>query len=644
MSIFQNIASFWSSPFRKEEKDSKTQLQELWVDTQEIDNDFEQEALQVNENSRTQEDFQEAFNKAKSSWRFNEISEDELIDKMLMGYKNKWLTIEWVDIDAELWLSQPKEEIIEDKDIDNEEEWGFWEGLASAWKSIKIEWTESFEWGASRGFKDAGIALANLPWDTIEWIWEVVELISSPVDTYNSFIDLGEALSAKVVYPTLNKVFWKDVEIPGGKQEIITALSNQLEENFWTVWKAKKTFIENPLDTVLFVKWALQTTGRLSKSKEITDFANSIPDPIEAQTKPIRATLDWVESLATSAQWKLTWLGKEWVEDIIKFSKTDEFGKALRWDIDTLDVVNNVEEAIWSLKSNASVKYGEDLNKILKEWNVNISFKENIDSFFKKLEGKWVEVTKWKDWKYSVKEWPNTELIEEDLKIIENITKRINSKNKDLTGIEARAFINRMWAESWKLQDQGILLDFKKWLTNSLEEVSPGFKQMNKDYKKMTTTVKNLQDTFGWPNVKIETKINKLNQALKDNQDYKKLMLSIIEESAGKNIRATLSWIASREILPRGLMGQIWVWWATWALVSWAAIIPVILTLWVASPRLLATVSRTLWVSVDTLKSFIKNASSKIPWWVSKVPVKETARQSIRVWDPVGTVLNDNEE
>jgi len=55
---------------------------------------------------------------------------------------------------------------------------------------------------------------------------------------------------------------------------------------------------------------------------------------------------------------------------------------------------------------------------------------------------------------------------------------------------------------------------------------------MNQDYTKITNTIKNLQDTFGNPKTRIETKINKLNMALRDNQDYKKFMLSILEETS----------------------------------------------------------------------------------------------------------------
>jgi len=74
---------------------------------------------------------------------------------------------------------------------------------------------------------------------------------------------------------------------------------------------------------------------------------------------------------------------------------------------------------------------------------------------------------------------------------------------------------------------------------------------MNVQYRTELQSIRNLEDTFGNPKTKIETKINKLNMAMRDNQDFKKYMLNVLEDASGKNFKATLAGLASQNWLPR---------------------------------------------------------------------------------------------
>jgi len=163
---------------------------------------------------------------------------------------------------------------------------------------------------------------------------------------------------------------------------------------------------------------------------------------------------------------------------------------------------------------------------------------------------------------------------------------------------------------------------------------------MNTKFSTSLKEIRNLEDTFWSPKTKVETKIKKLNQTLRDNQDYKKFMLSVIEDASWKNIKWTLAWLAAKQILPRWLMGQIWAWWAAAAIAWWASIIPVILTLWIASPRLLGTVSRTLWLGADKLKKFINIATKNIPEWVKGIPELEPIKTWVKWAGTVWPVLD----
>ncbi len=340
---------------------------------------------------------------------------------------------------------------------------------------------------------------------------------------------------------------------------------------------------------------------------------------------------------------KITWLWKEWVEDIIKLWKTKEFWKALKWEVSSADVVEDVSTAITKMKSEASDKFWKELDSILKQSDKKINFKNQIDNFINKLKEKWIKVSKSKQWNFTLKEWPDMEIIEEDLKVLKWVIKKINQKKWDLSWIWARALNNRIWAEASKLQNQWLLINLRKALTQEIEDINPWFKKMNKDYNKMKSTIKNLEDTFWSPKTRIETKINKLNMALRDNQDYKKLMLKIIEDTSWKNIKWTLSWLAAKEWLPRWLIWQIWAWWAAAAAVWWASIFTTLATLWLASPRLLWTVARWLWISVDKLKSFVNTVNKHIPKTISSIPLKEWARTWIKWAWTVWPVLENAE-
>lgn len=621
--------TFWSNPL--------DQLNSLWVDIPSLDQAVEQSIEEEKANTISIEEFHKQLDILSQLPEAEWLTDSEIEKFWFDLVRQAWRKVEWVNLDE---ILEEPEEVIEEEIVEEEiQEWpGLWERIAETWRDVKLKWKEEF-W-LTQSFKDVWTALVNLPWDTIEWIWEVLGLLWDPVQTFNSFNDMWRAISDKLVFWALNTLFWKDVQEPEKSTQIREALSNELKENFWTPWKAKKTFVENPVDTLFFVKWALNTVSKVTKSSKLANVANKI-DPIKLQTTPVKKTISWAKEAVLTAEWKITWLWKEWVKDIVKLWKTPEFWEAIKWQVTAIDVVDDVSSAISKIKSDASTKFGKDLDKILKTWDVKVNFNTQIDDFYKWLENKWVVVSKNKKGKYSVKEWPNTELIEEDLAVIQNITKRVNDKAWDLTWIEARAFTNRIWAEAKKLQDQWILINFRKNLTEWIEKASPWFKEMNRDYRRMITTTKNLEDTFGSPKVKIETKINKLNQALRDNQDYKKFMLEIIEDSSWKNIKWKLAWLAAQEYLPRWLIWQIWAWgWAA-ALASWASIIPVVLTLWLASPRLLWNLSRTLWIWVDKLNKFINIFSKNAPTWIKAFPTTDVIRTWIQaawtVWPTLET-------
>lgn len=172
MNFFQSIAGFWSSPFRKEEKDSKTQLQELWVNTDEIDTQVVQESEVVKNTMFSEDEFFKDVNTVMSD---NNIDYDTAFDETLKYYKSKNFSIDWVNIDEELWVQQPVEELSR---VEEPEEPGI---LSAVW-----EWLTSFkEWTEDV----IGWAIANVPnilWNTFgfvadvltpeqfEWLWDVL--------------------------------------------------------------------------------------------------------------------------------------------------------------------------------------------------------------------------------------------------------------------------------------------------------------------------------------------------------------------------------------------------------------------------------------------------------------------------------------
>ena len=96
------------------------------MDTQEIDQEVTQKIETTKVNTRTQEQFQQAYSEARSSGQFDDLNEDQLFDKMLLGYKNKGLEIEGINIDEELGVQAPTPEA-PDPEITEDKEPGFLE-------------------------------------------------------------------------------------------------------------------------------------------------------------------------------------------------------------------------------------------------------------------------------------------------------------------------------------------------------------------------------------------------------------------------------------------------------------------------------------------------------------------------------------
>ena len=264
-------------------------------------------------------------------------------------------------------------------------------GKGISWfaEEIKLEWTDlPSSWLDI--LKTAWTAVANVPWDAVQVVWETIEMVSDPIGVLKSFKDLWLWLMEKAsklwlsLWTGITETLWgevSDISKENIAQErphesTVDAVWEMLVEKYGTLDKATKTITENPVDTILLLKSVINTASKAkwlpeaekvkleaidkSLSEKLSDSAikdieqwlwatkekfkqksrELAPDIIK---KEIRGSKEWVQQLAE--QQKTKFWSK--IKDFIDSWKLE--GTVNRDDLlDTLDNIRK-EGQVWDI-------------------------------------------------------------------------------------------------------------------------------------------------------------------------------------------------------------------------------------------------------------------------------------------------------
>lgn len=267
------------------------------------------EDFQPNKTVKPQTDFFKKVDAFVASGKF--ATEEEAFQEAAKAAVHFWDEFEWIDLQS---IITPKETIVETPEApETQEEIGIdtltdkalsiwkwvvtWEFAKKAWQTIS-ETAKKFKFESDVDDKILESTLKfvwNLPANTAQIAWDVIEVAADPIWTTKSLLDLWQGISDKLVFWTLNSVFWQDVE-PTEKQLIVDWIWQELKRIADTPWEVKSILVENPADVLLSVTWGLWVAKNVAKSKNLTwlanklDKAQEILNPIKLQAEAVKWT------------------------------------------------------------------------------------------------------------------------------------------------------------------------------------------------------------------------------------------------------------------------------------------------------------------------------------------------------------------
>jgi len=368
---------------------------------------------------------------------------------------------------------QVKDEVVEDE-ISWLDVWvKSWKWLSSFWEDIKLWWAKLWEdsiiWGI-------GKTIGNIPWDFVQAVWEAVELVSDPLWTTKSILDLWQWLSDKLIFNALNSLTWKNVE-GSEKSKIVDAVSEDLQRNFWSIDKAIETITNSPVDSMLFVKWIIRSAKKVAWEETLKDLESiekTIPEKLnESAIKDVEQAL-WTTKEKFKQKWRelapeiidrwITW-SKEEIQQMAQ-SKVSDFWNQINDFIDS-------GKLKWTVKRDDLLNVLDDVRKQWEVWDVIIdeSIVKAADNFS------------------DVISWFGKEIPAEKARIIRQM------------------FDDAVYNTKWIVSEEALSLknNIKKWLADNirkqLAEQNPDLDVINKEfafYKKLDDT---LTETLNrqWP-------------------------------------------------------------------------------------------------------------------------------------------------
>ena len=368
---------------------------------------------------------------------------------------------------------QVKDEVVEDE-ISWLDVWvKSWKWLSSFWEDIKLWWAKLWEdsiiWGI-------GKTIGNIPWDFVQAVWEAVELVSDPLWTTKSILDLWQWLSDKLIFNALNSLTWKNVE-GSEKSKIVDAVSEDLQRNFWSIDKAIETITNSPVDSMLFVKWIIRSAKKVAWEETLKDLESiekTIPEKLnESAIKDVEQAL-WTTKEKFKQKWRelapeiidrwITW-SKEEIQQMAQ-SKVSDFWNQINDFIDS-------GKLKWTVKRDDLLNVLDDVRKQWEVWDVI------IDESIVKAADNFADVIS----------WFGKEIPAEKARIIRQM------------------FDDAVYNTKWIVSEEALSLknNIKKWLADNirkqLAEQNPDLDVINKEfafYKKLDDT---LTETLNrqWP-------------------------------------------------------------------------------------------------------------------------------------------------
>ena len=531
--------------------------------------------------------------------------------------------------------------------------------LQRTWKAIKIESKFDIDPTAIRrtikeegelawlweSFKQSGKQLlnalrfvGNVPWDTLEFVWGLIDAFSSPIETAKSM----ETLAWGLVEAWLNKAFGKDVYTSEEKRAAVQWTKKVLEEKFWTVDKALETITQNPVDTLTaFMGWTSLSKNFIkdpTKLAKINQFEQII-NPINILKTEGKLAQLWLEKIAKvpldiwkTLTAKTSWLNPDTLTQLFKNPDIVKWAITKEWVAQkVVKAIDKRVEEVWEL--------GKAYNKF-RSWKVVAKADDLqwVRDIINKVDIKELSKSEWN-------------MLDDAIGYVDRYTNNITDSNL----MSLRKQIDSIkYDETWnlrKLTPNGnrILTNIRnavdrlawqklKWLKELDKKFAPEIKELRKVKDLMFDRTWNLKDNY------IQTVSNLLWKGKEVKLERVRKLIPEIEDE----IRAVKA-LEDVEFAKWNKVGTYFQTATLWGGLWWAAFLadPVlaVATLMVTSPtfisnavRLAGYTSQKIGQITNKIKKWIKltEQESKIVWNAIKEQAIETwARATEKIADTV---------
>lgn len=394
-------------------------------------------------------------------------------------------------------------------------------------------------------------------------------------------------------------------------------------EQIWKQTIKQTTKQVNKLDDI--AKNIINTTKKIDTDKAAgllkkTPVKEVIEKTWDIIWKVAKAPVKASAFVATSVLWKTTWAWREAIEQAFKSWWKPTFAKALKWEITDIEILQDAKRWLETIKEQRKALYWEDYKKLIANKN-QLDITDIQDDFIKQLDEFKIKINE--DWSLN---FDTSKLTQpKSIKQVEDIYDDLFTwKDTTPEGLDvlkqriADRWTGWEWTKKWDLFSTSISNKIK----NKIIDEVPEYKNMNKAYEEATDLINDIQKTLalGDKSQKM-TAITRLNQAMKDNIAFRKEAVELLEKSAWIDLKTALAGAALRDVTPRGLSWILWIWIAGQWAIAWTLFAPTTIAyLLAASPRVIWETARAIWVSVKTLKKWLRKIkelfeeSKKMTW------------------------------
>ena len=371
-------------------------------------------ARRVKEQGGTQADFLEILEQKQQQQQPIEQPTQDIPQEA-----NLWKI--WVWLWASLWFTPPVEEDLSGFDLwvkaskwiqkfgqalqpfaKKDEAPFLWVIERGEW--LSASWKESIPVGAAQ-------FAANLPWNLIEFGWDIANLISDPITPAKSLRDIGKGILNKAIW------FWLSSGISAGwasekevarvkqdfasgqESQMVDAIGRELKKIATDPEELQKIIVTNPTDVILTLSW-IGNILKVSKVKTVADLWNRL-----SKITPLSAL---------KTEWKLvSWIVKtpfKVTASTIRWITPEGIAKSIAGiDNDTAKVLKNTRKP----ELDAALKQAQE--SVDDIWNIPSPFakawtkaEEALDVL--KIQKRTAGATKWDALKWisgtDVEVWP----------------------------------------------------------------------------------------------------------------------------------------------------------------------------------------------------------------------------------------------